>query len=134
MHSACFGRPFASLTYFVAAISVSLMSPLDVSTPTSLEPSSALPALNLSTLLRHNGSFSVHTNLPFYDVFPAAVNANVQCDGGRYGQNLDRAACQDALQKIGTSLDYIPAAQRGLGRRPKMALPNRYSSCKDEPI
>ena len=81
-----------------------------------------------------NGSFQVKTNSTFYDVFPAAINANVQCDGARYGQQVDRVACQDALHKIGTALDYLTVAQRGMGRRPMMALPQRYSSSKNGPM
>ena len=75
--------------------------------------------------------YSANPNSQLYDVFPAGIsNNNVQCDGSRYGVNIDRAACQDALQRIGTSPAIITVAQRGTGRRPQITLPNRYSSCK----
>lgn len=123
-------RTVALRTFIVAVLSISLASPLDASGAASLEPSSLSSSLNISSLLMNNGSSLVQTNSTFYDVFPAAINANVQCDGARYGQQVDRVDCQDALQKTGTSFDYVPAAQRGLGRRPAIVLPQRYSSCK----
>lgn len=68
---------------------------------------------------------------PQYDVFPAAINAIPQCDGSRYGVNVDKTACENALGQL-NAMDTTPftVAQRGLGLRPSMNLPNRTSSSK----
>jgi len=118
---------------------------LAIDTSASDPPTLALPAeypssVNISSLVVTNSSLSSSTNAapilalndpsPQYDVLPAASNANVQCDSGSYGVNLDRNACLDAMSKIGSDTNLFTATQRGLGKRPNVVLPNRYSSCK----
>lgn len=69
---------------------------------------------------------------PQYDLLPKVLHTNdVQCDPD-YGVNLNRDACLNALGKIGSDPQTITVAQRGIGRRPNIVLPNRYSSCKFE--
>lgn len=69
---------------------------------------------------------------PQYDILPKVLHTNeVQCDPD-YGVNLNRDACLNALEKIGSDPQTITVAQRGIGRRPNIVLPNRYSSCKFE--
>lgn len=77
-----------------------------------------------------SGSFHTSTNASFYDILPAAVNAHPMCDSIRYGQDLDRNSCEDALHRIGSSLNQVTVAPRGLRRRPDIILPHRWSSCE----
>ena len=113
---------------------------LDQSTASSVDTSqaslfqSSLPLLNdtsLSLAVGDSSSLSpTLLNGPLYDAFPPNPNANPTCDALHYGQGLDRSACMEALQKIGSSIDTINIAARGKGRRNAMLLPNRWSSSK----
>ena len=100
------------------------------------------PSQNISSLLvnnvaeDNNGTSALdvltpNTTSATYDTLPTLLTSTIQCDGGRYGVNLDIQSCRDALSKINLN-DWIPksTAQRGFGKRPHIILPNRWSSCK----
>ena len=92
----------------------------------------SLPSGIPDGLFIKNGSTyaNFRSNLSFYDVLPATLNAYPVCDRDRYGHNLDRASCEEALQKIGSSFITFTVSQRSSAFRPSMKLPNRWSSCK----
>ena len=78
-----------------------------------------------------DGSPSILTpniTIPQYDIFPTLLNTEVQCDGGRYGVNVDFQACSIALSKIGNNATSFSAVQRGTRARKDVALPHRWSS------
>lgn len=107
------------------ALSISSSAPIDIDL--SGDPASDV----ITPLVVYNNSLTLtNTTTPQYDIFPATTNAFVQCNSGRYGVNLDRSACLDAVAKIGNDPTQFTVAQRGLGRRPAVALPNRWVSCE----
>ncbi|KAL8821637.1 MAG: hypothetical protein Q9191_007269 [Dirinaria sp. TL-2023a] len=103
-----------------------MTSALDAPRASVLESSQSLPSDNPDALFTKNGS--TKSNFSSYDVFPALLSADPVCDRNRYGENLDRASCDEALEKIGSTMTIFTVAQRGSPYRPFMKLPNRWSS------
>lgn len=126
--------PLRYLALFVFAITfpdASLTTPLDPTRPSVLESPSSLLSNSPASPSVNNTSHQIDSNSTssFYDVLPAALGTNPECDY-RYGHDLVRHSCEEALQKIGTTLNMFSVVTRGEGRRAQMILPNRWSSCK----
>ena len=130
--------------YLLITAIFALSSALTPPDSASLVTSEYSPSDNLSSLIVINGSvdtsdggtpqeipvLSFNTTGVQYDVIPSVTSNAVICDGSSYGVNLDRSACDNAIARVGSDATSFSVAQRGLGRRPNVALPNRYSSCK----